>query len=148
MWPQHHGRTQRITSRSVGELGARQPTGCNMAGVSETLDALMGIDGAQAVALVDYESGMLLGEAGSGMDMEVAAAGNTEVIRAKMKTAASLNLNDTIEDILISLGKAYHIMRPVAKQKGLFLYLVLDRNKSNLALARRRVQDVEASLAL
>ncbi len=113
-----------------------------MAGVSETLSALMTIDGAQAVALVDYESGMLLGEAGSGM------AGNTEVIRAKMKTAASLNLNDTIEDILISLGKAYHIMRPVASRKGLFLYLVLDRNKSNLALARRRVQDVEASLAL
>ncbi len=39
-------------------------------------------------------------------------------------------------------------MRPVASRKGLFLYLVLDRNKSNLALARRRVQDVEASLAL
>ncbi len=68
----------------------------------------MGIDGAQGVVLVDYESGMLLGEAGAGMDMEVAAAGNTEVIRAKMKTAASLNLNDGIEDILISLGKAYH----------------------------------------
>jgi hypothetical protein len=119
-----------------------------MAGVSETLSALMTIDGAQAVALVDYESGMLLGEAGSGMDMEVAAAGNTEVIRAKMKTAASLNLNDTIEDILISLGKAYHILRPVSRKKGLFLYLVLDRNKSNLALARRKVQDVEADLAL
>ncbi|MCF7750630.1 hypothetical protein KQ945_07720 [Bacillus subtilis subsp. subtilis] len=112
------------------------------------MNALMTIDGAQAVALVDYESGMLLGEAGSGMDMEVAAAGNTEVIRAKMKTAASLNLNDTIEDILISLGKAYHILRPVSRKKGLFLYLVLDRNKSNLALARRKVQDVEADLAL
>ncbi len=93
-----------------------------MAGLNESLNALMGIDGAQAVALVDYESGMLLGEAGAGMDMEVAAAGNTEVIRAKMKTAASLNLNDSIEDILISLGKAYHIMRPVAKKKGLFFY--------------------------
>ncbi len=119
-----------------------------MAGLDETLNALMTIDGAQAVALVDYESGMLLGEAGSGMDMEVAAAGNTEVIRAKMKTAASLNLNDTIEDILISLGKAYHILRPVSRKKGLFLYLVLDRNKSNLALARRKVQDVEGELAL
>ncbi len=108
----------------------------------------MTIDGAQAVALVDYESGMLLGEAGTGVDMEVAAAGNTEVIRAKMKTAASLNLNDTIEDILISLGRAYHILRPVAKQQGLFIYLVLDRGKSNLALARRKVQDVESQLAL
>lgn len=119
-----------------------------MAGLTESLNALMGIDGAQAVALVDYESGMLLGEAGAGMDMEVAAAGNTEVIRAKMKTAASLNLNDSIEDILISLGKAYHIMRPVAKKKGLFFYIVLDRTKSNLALARRKVQDVEAELAI
>ena len=39
-------------------------------------------------------------------------------------------------------------MRPVAKTKGLFFYLVLDRNKSNLALARRKVQDVEAELAI
>ncbi|MCL7715470.1 hypothetical protein [Stenotrophomonas mori] len=119
-----------------------------MAGLNESLSELMGIDGAQAVALVDYESGMLLGEAGSGVDMEVAAAGNTEVIRAKMKTAASLNLDDSIEDILISLGRAYHIMRPVAKRKGLFFYLVLDRNKSNLALARRKVQDVESGLSI
>ncbi|WMJ71437.1 hypothetical protein [Stenotrophomonas sp. 24(2023)] len=108
----------------------------------------MAIDGAQAVALVDYESGMLLGDAGAGVDMEVAAAGNTEVIRAKMKTAAALRLDDGIEDMLISLGRAYHIMRPVAKTPGLFFYLVLDRRKANLALARRGVQDVEAALQL
>ena len=119
-----------------------------MAGLGDSLNELMTIDGAQAVALVDYESGMLLGEAGSGIDMEVAAAGNTEVIRAKMKTAAALKLNDTIEDILISLGKAYHIMRPVASKPGLFFYVVLDRNTSNLALARRKVLDVESQLSI
>ncbi len=119
-----------------------------MANLKDSLADLMSIDGAQAVALVDYESGMLLGEAGAGMDMEVAAAGNTEVLRAKMKTANALKLNDTIEDILISLGKAYHIMRPVAAKQGLFFYVVLDRNKSNLALARRRVLDVESALEL
>ena len=119
-----------------------------MAGLGDSLNELMNIDGAQAVALADYESGMLLGEAGSGMDMEVAAAGNTEVIRAKMKTASALKLNDTIEDILISLGKAYHIMRPVASKPGLFFYVVLDRNKSNLALARRKVLEVESQLSI
>jgi len=150
MWPGDPGRTRRIVSPAAGEQGARTniDKGCDVAGLNDSLNALMGIDGAQAVALVDYESGMLLGEAGAGMDMEVAAAGNTEVIRAKMKTAASLNLNDSIEDILISLGKAYHIMRPVAKKKGLFFYIVLDRTKSNLALARRKVQDVEAELTI
>lgn len=119
-----------------------------MAGLSESLNELMTIDGAQAVALVDYQSGMLLGSAGGGIDLEAAAAGNTEVIRAKMKTAASLKLNDAIEDILISLGKAYHIMRPVAHKPGLFFYVVLDRNKSNLALARRKVLDVEGQLTM
>ena len=119
-----------------------------MAGLEQTLASLMSIDGAQAVALVDYESGMLLGEAGTGIDMEIAAAGNTEVIRAKMKTASALKLNDTIEDILISLGKAYHIMRPVASKPGLFFYVVLDRNKSNLALARRKVLEVESQLSI
>ena len=111
-----------------------------MAGLGDSLNELMNIDGAQAVALVDYESGMLLGEAGSGMDMEAAAAGNTEVIRAKMKTASALKLNDTIEDILISLGKA--------SKPGLFFYVVLDRNKSNLALARRKVLEVESQLSI
>lgn len=119
-----------------------------MANLNDSLKDLMTIDGAQAVALVDYNSGMLLGEAGSGMDMEVAAAGNTEVIRAKMKTAASLNLNDSIEDILITLGRAYHIMRPVVSKQGLFFYVVLDRSKSNLALARRKVLDVESALQM
>lgn len=119
-----------------------------MANVKDSLTELMNIDGAQAVALVDYNSGMLLGDAGSGVDMEVAAAGNTEVIRAKLKTANSLKLNDAIEDILISLGKAYHILRPVASKPGLFFYVVLDRSKSNLALARRKVLEVESVLEI
>ncbi|GAB3041011.1 MULTISPECIES: hypothetical protein [Oleiagrimonas] len=119
-----------------------------MSNLSESLQELLSIDGAQAVSLVDYSSGMLLGEAGSGIDMEAAAAGNTEVIRAKMRTMDALKLDDEIEDVLISLHKAYHIIRPIASKDGLFLYVVLDRNKSNLALARRKVLEVEKGLEL
>jgi hypothetical protein len=37
----------------------------------------------------------------------------------------------------------------VSAKKGLFFYVVLDRQKANLALARRKVgRDVESSLAL
>lgn len=119
-----------------------------MANVKQTMDDLLTIDGAMCTALVDAESGMILGQAGSGVDLEVAAAGNTEVVRAKMKTMKALGLNDTIEDILITLGRQYHIIRPIARKEGLFIYLVLDKNKSNLAMARRKVQDVEKELAL
>ena len=108
----------------------------------------MTIDGALCAAVVDSGSGMLLGSIGSGVDLELAAAGNTEVVRAKLKTMKSLNLNDRIDDILITLGKAYHIIRPLQKHEGLFVYLVLDKAKSNLALARRKTQDVEQALAV
>ena len=60
----------------------------------------------------------------------------------------SLGLNDNIEDILITLGKQYHIIRPSSRQEGVFVYFVLDKSKSNLALARRKAQDVERELTI
>jgi hypothetical protein len=98
-------------------------------------------------ALVDSNSGMMLGGVGTGIDLELAAAGNTEVVRSKLKIMKSLGLNDSIEDILITLGKQYHIIRPVAAKNGIFIYLVLDRAKANLAMARRACQDAEQSLS-
>ena len=118
-----------------------------MATVNDSLKELLKIDGAMCAALVDSNSGMMLGSAGTGLDLELAAAGNTEVVRAKMKTMKSLGLNDGIEDILITLGKQYHIIRPIASKAGIFMYLVLDKSKANLALARRAAADAEANLS-
>lgn len=119
-----------------------------MATLNESVSELMGFDGVLGAALVDSNSGMTLAQAGNVFDLEVAAAGNTEVVRSKMKTMKALGLKDEIEDILISLGKQYHIIRPVASQAGLFFYVVLDRARSNLALARRKVLDIENSLSM
>jgi len=96
---------------------------------------------------------MSLGTLGGGkyLDLDVAAAGNTEVIRAKMRTMAALNLNDTIEDILITLSKQYHVIRLLKTadgSQGLFLYLVLDRAKSNLALARHQLKRIDTELTV
>ena len=119
-----------------------------MASIQDSLNALMTVDGALCAALVDSSSGMLMGSAGSGVDMELAAAGNTEVVRAKLKTMRMLNLNDQIDDILITLGKQYHIIRPVSANDGVFFYLVLDKSRANLALARRKVAEVEKELKI
>ena len=111
-----------------------------------SLEALRSLDGYVASALVDSDSGMLLSGDGVGIDLELASAGNTEVIRAKRKVAASLKLNDTIEDILISLTKQYHLLRPLESNQKLFLYVVLDRAKSNLAMARHELRSFEKSI--
>lgn len=119
-----------------------------MANLNESLQDLMTLDGALCAAVVDYNSGMLLGSIGTGVDLELAAAGNTEVVRAKMKTMKSLGLNDTIEDMLITLGKQYHILRPAEKISGIFIYYVLDSGRANLALARRKIADVESKITM
>ena len=123
-----------------------------MSNIDECMKQTMEIPGAIGVALVDYESGMMLGSAGGGdsLDLEVAAAGNTSVVRAKTQTMAQLNLNDEIEDILITLGKQYHLIRLVSGEKGrgLFFYLALNRTQANLALARRQLLDIEKQLVL
>src|SRR2546427_5896719 len=98
-----------------------------MASIHDSLNGLLGIDGALCAALVDSTSGMLMGSVGSGLDMELAAAGNTEVVRAKLKTMRMLKLDDAIDDILITLTHQYHIIRPVAAHEGVFFYLVLDK---------------------
>lgn len=89
-----------------------------MSNLKDCLDQIMTIDGALTAALVDSNSGMSLGHVGTGLDIEVATAGNTEVVRAKLKTIKALKLDDEIEDILISLGRQYHIIRPVARLRS------------------------------
>jgi hypothetical protein len=119
-----------------------------MSNITESLDALLRVDGALCAALVDSSSGMVLGTAGSGLDLDAAAAGNTEVVRAKLKTIKSLGLDEQIEDILITLTSQYHIIRPLRATPEVFIYLVLETAKSNLALARLKVKECDANLEL
>ena len=117
-----------------------------MSNIQEVINGLMDIEGAIGCAIVDYTSGMLLGSGGGGVDLELAAAGNSEVVKAKIKTMKSLGLNGGIEDILITLDAQLHIIRPSTTNDGLFLYMVLDKKNANLALARRKVADLEKTL--
>jgi hypothetical protein len=115
--------------------------------IKDGLAKLNQLDGFIGACLVDSESGMLLGqEGGAGLNLEIAAAGNTEVVRAKRKTMTNLALKDNIEDILISLAKQYHLIRPLRTRPTLFFYVALDRSRSNLAMARIALADVEKDL--
>lgn len=121
-----------------------------VADVDVSLKECMTIAGALGAALVDYTSGMTLGTAGGGrdLDLEVAAAGNTEVVRAKMRTMNDLGLKESIEDVLITLGSQYHLIRPLksSRGEGLFLYIALQKSSANLAMARRQLQAIEQDL--
>ncbi|GGV33170.1 hypothetical protein [Streptomyces spectabilis] len=113
-------------------------------------EAMTAIDGTLGVALVDYSSGMALGTLGGSkeLDLSVAAAGNTDVVRAKVRTMEMLGLKGEIEDILITLSEQYHLIRLLKSRNnsGLFLYLALDKGKANLAMARHQLRRIETEL--
>ena len=121
-----------------------------MANINDSLDDIMKIEGAFATALVDYESGMTLGTRSSnaGFDIEVAASGNTQVVRSKMAVMESLGIGGGIEDILITLDTQYHLIRPLRSVGTLFLYLAIDRKRGNLGLARHKLAAIESNLTL
>ena len=115
----------------------------------ESMPKLLEIEGCIGACIVDSNSGMTLAaSSNAAVDLEIAAAGNTEVVRSKRKTMKALGLNDQIEDMLITLGKAYHLIRPLASNDALFIYVALQRSKANLALARHQLSAVEKDLTM
>lgn len=119
-----------------------------MSNINESLQELLELSGAMAAAVVDSSSGMLLASAGSGVNLDLAAAGNTDVVRAKLRTLKSLGMRESIDDMLITVTEQYHIIRPLRVNPEVFVYLVLNRANSNLALARLKVKDIDEKMVL
>lgn len=123
-----------------------------MGNIEHALDMAANIKGAFAVAIVDFESGMTLGSRGGSaeFDLDVAAPGNSDVVRTKLEVIQKLGMRETIEDILITLDTQYHLIRLIRGQTNekLFFYLVLNRAQANLAMARRDLRIIEQDFYL
>ena len=78
--------------------------------------------------------------------MELAGAATAEIVRAKKNFVDQLQLNDQIEDILITMKKQHHLVRLCHENDSVFSYLILDREQGSLALARTQLRTIEKSL--
>ena len=122
----------------------------DMATINKTLEETMKIDGAIGAAIADWDSGLCLGTAGGGarLNIEVAAAGNCQVVKAKMAIMNELGIKGAIQDMLITLEDQIHLIRPLKRGENMFMYLAIDKTKGNLALARHRLTKLESELSV
>jgi predicted regulator of Ras-like GTPase activity (Roadblock/LC7/MglB family) len=119
-----------------------------MADIQASLRELMDIRGAVGTAIVDYESGMTLGTKGGGdFDMEIAAAGKTEVVRSERTMNENIGTDEAIDDILITLDDHYHLIK-MFRTGDIFTLLVLDKEDSSLGLARRLMDQIDTELEI
>lgn len=110
------------------------------------------VNGFIAIAVTEIETGLSYGNVtiDPGFDPELAAAYNLEVVKAKLNAVKALNLNQDIEDILITLTNQIHII-DISPNKKFMIYLAADASKANLgmtrAVLRKHKLELEKNLA-
>lgn len=117
--------------------------------IDQNLNALRNISGFIAAAVVDAQTGLLLGTIGGSenFDIEIIAAVNCNAVKAEIEAASALGLPDTIDDIVITTKSQYQVVRPTSRDPNIFIFLALNRAEANLVLARRDVGEFEKKLA-
>lgn len=102
-----------------------------------SFEPLIELPGFLGASLADSDTGLIVAMTeGAKLDLEIAAAANTEVVRAKRKALDMLGFKDRIEDLTITIDSQYHLLRILKKHRSLYLYVAIDRAKANLGLAR------------
>ncbi|MEO6115888.1 MAG: hypothetical protein ABIP33_05840, partial [Pseudolysinimonas sp.] len=112
------------------------------------LETLLSFDGALCVAVVDSDSGMILGKAGSGVEMDLAAANASVILRARLASTRALGAKEKIDDMLISLSSQVQIIHPLPSNPSIFTYLIGDKSKSSLAMARFKATEADLLIRL
>jgi len=95
------------------------------------------VPGYIAVAVTEIKSGISYysNSAIADFDPELASAFNLEVVKAKLNAINALGLNETIDDIMITLSSQIHII-DVADNNEYFIYLAVDSTKANLGMTK------------
>ena len=142
------------------EAQAPVPEGTGIAGrPRRTLDAVrasralhdMGaVEGLVACAVVQGSSGYPLAHhvaAGQPFDIEIASAGAAQMLRGQRMSARNLGLEAPVEDLMVAAGSRLFLLRAVAHHPDVFVFALLDKQRTNLALARFGLIEVEKALA-
>lgn len=138
--------SQKETPNPQSTIGAPRKDKTMSTDISE-LNKIAGFIGA---CLVDSETGLMMASEGGGerLDLEAAGAANTEVVKAKLAAIEMLGLDEQIDDILITLGGQFHLIRPLEDTPTVFIYTALDKKTANLGMARVQVKKVEKTVSL
>ncbi|MBC7996055.1 MAG: hypothetical protein H7Z15_22750 [Rhizobacter sp.] len=137
-------------NQASGAAGLGRRPALDPSQASQVLETLAGLDGVFACAVVDASTGLILAKqarADQPIDLDLAAATSAQMLRAHQHAARQLGLTTDVDEVMTSAGPRHHVMRTVSRHRGLFLFAVLDKQRTNLALARYKLMEAEQGLA-
>jgi hypothetical protein len=80
--------------------------------------------------------------------MELAGASATKIVQAKKGIMEQLELEGSPEEALLTMGEHYHLIRLFRENEEVFSYLILDEQRSRLAIARTQLRSLDRELSL
>jgi predicted regulator of Ras-like GTPase activity (Roadblock/LC7/MglB family) len=123
--------------------------GLDPAHAREVLESMRTLEGLIGCAVVDATTGLLLAHEARddrGLDMHLAAAASAQVLRAHRQAARSMGLGEHIDEVMTSAGPRQQVMRTLSRYPELFLVALLDKHRTNLALVRFQLMEIERGL--
>lgn len=126
------------------------PPSAGEASIEPSVQRALAIAGSLAAMVVEVASGMALGGAGGdeSLPLALAAALATDVVRAQMRGIAEMPLADTVDDIIVTLGRQYHLMCFPPGRQDVFLCVILEREHANLGMARHQLRAIARDLVM
>jgi predicted regulator of Ras-like GTPase activity (Roadblock/LC7/MglB family) len=113
-----------------------------------SLAELVGIDGLLCCAIVDASNGLIVAreQRAEDIDVERAAAACAQVLRSHRLAARSMGLPDHVEEVTVGTATRHQLLRTLSRHPELFLFVLLNKQRSNLSLARFKLMEVEKGL--
>lgn len=128
----------------------RPPAALDPPRAQQALSRLLATDGVLACALVDSMSGLAIAQEvrpEHRYDIEAGVAACAQVLRAHRLAARSAGLAEPIDEVIVTIGSVQQIIHRVPRHLDLFLFILIDKNKLNLALGRLKILEAEKAFA-
>jgi|GEM_PF-2982201 hypothetical protein len=118
--------------------------------VDDALELLTQLDGFLACGVGEHITDSALGvlTRDEDFDVNMMLELSADLLKGKKRALRRLHLDDSIEDIVLTISGQYHLIRPLAEYPKVFTFLALDASHANLAIARFKLAEVSRHLSL
>ena len=115
----------------------------------QALTDMLPLEGMLGCAAVDATTGLVLARElreDQPVDMDVVGAACAQILRDHRQASNAMGLGGPVEEIMTSTSARQQVMRVISRYPEVFVVALLDRQRTNLPLARYKLMELDKAL--
>lgn len=115
----------------------------------QALTDMLPLEGMLGCAAVDATTGLVLARElreDQPADMDVVGAACAQILRDHRAASNAMGVGGPVEEIMTSTGSRQQVMRVISRYPDVFIVALLDRQRTNLPLARYKLMELDKAL--